>query len=96
MHQKSKKSNQNEVKEWDIEIGLLRPEEISNKKNSDIEADLEDDNKNMGRRQLTIFDGNGFINNAKLTINMDIKGNEFDTATIGQITKHETCHGIGK
>ena len=50
MHQKSKKSNQNEVKEWDIEIGLLRPEEISNKKNSDIEADLQDDNKNMGRR----------------------------------------------
>ena len=45
---------------------------------------------------MTIFDGNGFINNAKLTINMDIKGNEFDTATIGQITKHEICHGIGK
>jgi hypothetical protein len=50
MHQKSKKSNQNEVKEWDIEIGLLRLEEISNKKNSDIEADLQNDNKNMGRR----------------------------------------------
>ena len=47
---RAKKSNQNEVKEWDIEIGLLRLEEISNKKNSDIEADLQDDNKNMGRR----------------------------------------------
>jgi hypothetical protein len=32
MHQKSKKSNRNEVKEWDIEIGLLRTEEISSKK----------------------------------------------------------------
>ena len=49
MHQKSKKSNQNEVKEWDIEIGLLRPEEISNKKNSDIQADLQNDNKEHGQ-----------------------------------------------
>jgi hypothetical protein len=24
-----------------------------------------------------------------------VKGNEFDTATIGQVTKHEICHGIG-
>ena len=48
MHQKSKKSNQNEVKEWDIEIGLLRPEEISSNKNSDIEADLQDDNNEHG------------------------------------------------
>jgi hypothetical protein len=50
--------------------------------------------RNMGRRKLTIFDGNGFINRAKVTITMDMKGNEFDTATIGQIAKHETCHGI--
>jgi predicted SprT family Zn-dependent metalloprotease len=49
----------------------------------------------MGRRYLTIFDGNGFINKAKVTINMDVKGNEFDTATIGQVAKHEICHGIG-
>ena len=45
---------------------------------------------------MTIFDGNGFINKAKVTINMDMKGNEFDTATIGQIVKHEICHGIVK
>lgn len=44
----AKKSNRNEVKEWDIEIGLLRPEEISSKKNSDIEADLQDDNNEHG------------------------------------------------
>ena len=48
MYQKSKKSNRDEVKEWDIEIGLLRPEEISSKKNSDIEADLQDDNNEHG------------------------------------------------
>jgi hypothetical protein len=24
-----------------------------------------------------------------------VKGNEFDTATIGQVAKHEICHGIG-
>lgn len=87
MHQKSKKSSRNEVKKWDIEIGLLRPEEISGKKNSDIEADLQDDNNEHGQGYVTIFDGNGFINKAKVTINMDVKGNEFDTATIGQVTK---------
>lgn len=26
---------------------------------------------------------------------MEVKGNEFDTATIGQVAKHEICHGIG-
>lgn len=44
---------------------------------------------------MTIFDGNGFINKAKVTIHMEVKGNEFDTATIGQVAKHELCHGIG-
>ena len=44
---------------------------------------------------MTIFDGNGFINKEKVTINMEVKGNEFDTATIGQVAKHEICHGIG-
>ena len=44
---------------------------------------------------MTIFDGNGFINKAKVTIHMEVKGNEFDTATIGQDAKHEICHGIG-
>jgi hypothetical protein len=45
---RAKKSSRNEVKKWDIEIGLLRPEEISGKKNSDIEADLQDDNNEQG------------------------------------------------
>ena len=49
----------------------------------------------MGRRYLTIFDGNGFINKAKVTINMDVKGNELDTARTGQVAKHEICYGIG-
>jgi hypothetical protein len=44
---------------------------------------------------VTIFDGNGFINKEKVTIHMEVKGNEFDTATIGQVAKHEICHGIG-
>lgn len=44
---------------------------------------------------MTIFDGNGFINKAKVTIHMEVKGNEFDTATMGQVAKHEICHGIG-
>jgi predicted SprT family Zn-dependent metalloprotease len=44
---------------------------------------------------VTIFDGNGFINKARVTLNMNVKGNEFDTATIGQVAKHEICHGIG-
>lgn len=44
---------------------------------------------------MTIFDGNGFINKAKVTIHMEVKGNEFDTATIGQDAKHKICHGIG-
>ena len=45
---------------------------------------------------MTIFDGNGFINKAKVTIHMEVKGNEFDTATKEQIAKHEICHGIVK
>jgi IMP cyclohydrolase len=44
---------------------------------------------------VTIFDGNGFINKARVTLNMDVKRNEFDTATIGQVAKHEIRHGIG-
>jgi hypothetical protein len=63
--------------------------------NSDITvefADGNDDDKGeeediAGMTMTTFYDG--YIEKAKITINKEVQGYEFDTKTIGQVAKHE-------
>lgn len=91
----------NTVEEWDSKIDSLDLERVSIMTQADIRIEFQDENEEalegeeIAGQTITIFDRNGFLDNAKVTIYKDAYGYKFDTATIGQVVKHEMGHALG-
>ena len=85
------------VQEWDTKIKPLELEEESSKKISDITIEFGDDNdeEELAGQTITISNAYGFLVNAQITIYKGVQGYDFDTATIGQVAKHEMGHALG-
>jgi Matrixin len=97
MSEEQQQAVRNAVHEWDTKIEPLELEEESSKKISDITIELGDDNdgEELAGQTITISNGYGFLVNAQITIYKGVQEYEFDTATIGQVAKHEMGHALG-
>src|ERR671914_2380538 len=97
MSEEQQQAVRNAVLEWDTKIEPLELEEESSKKISDITIELGDDNdgEELAGQTITISNGYGFLVNAQITIYKGVQEYEFDTATIGQVAKHEMGHALG-
>jgi predicted Zn-dependent protease len=91
----------NAIEEWDLRIDPLDLERVSSKAHSDIRIEFQDGSteevggEEIAGRTITTFDNYGFLDNAKVTINKDAYGYEFDTSSIEQVAKHEMGHALG-
>ena len=97
MSEEEQRAVRNAVQEWDTKIEPLELEEESSKKISDISIELSDDNdwEELAGQTITISNGYGFLVNAQITIYKGVHEYGFDTATIGQVAKHEMGHALG-
>src|ERR671918_756306 len=97
MSEEQQQAVRNAVHEWDTKIEPLELEEESSKKISDITIELGDDNdgEELAGQTITISNGYGFLVNAQITIYKGVQEYDFDTATIGQVAKHEMGHALG-
>ena len=96
MSEEQQQAVRNAIHEWDTKIEPLELEE-SSKKISDITIELGDDNdgEELAGQTITISNGYGFLVNAQITIYKGVQEYDFDTATIGQVAKHEMGHALG-
>src|ERR671918_256692 len=55
----------------------------------------DNDGGELAGQTITISNGYGFLVNAQITIYKGVQEYDFDTATIGQVAKHEMGHALG-
>jgi predicted Zn-dependent protease len=90
----------NAIEEWDSKIDPLDLERVSRMTQSDIRIEFQDNSEEsvegeeIAGQTVTMYDQSGFLDYAKVTIYKDA-GYEFNTATIGQVAKHEMGHALG-
>jgi hypothetical protein len=95
--EKQQQAVRNAVQEWDTKLESLELEEDSSKRGSDITIEFQNNIEEGGiaGETVTIFNADGFLDNAQITVFKGVEDYDFDTAIVGQVAKHEMGHALG-
>ena len=83
------------IEEWDAEIEGLTFEEVSNRRNADVEIDFREDGGHKAGETRNYFDRYGFLTKSRVIISEAAFGFGFNIHQLEQITKHEMGHVLG-
>ena len=83
------------IEEWDTEIEGLTFEEVSNRRNADVEIDFREDGGHEAGETRNYFDRYGFLTKSRVIISEAAFGFGFNIHQLEQITKHEMGHVLG-
>lgn len=85
----------NSIEEWDKKIKGLAFEEVSNRRDADVEIYFREDGKELAGETRNYFDRYGFITKSYVLISKGAFGIGFKMDQIEQIAKHEMGHVLG-
>ena len=85
----------NSIEEWDKKIKVLVFEEVSNRREADVEIYFREDGKELAGETRNYFDRYGFITKSYVLISKGAFGIGFNMDQIEQIAKHEMGHVLG-